>query len=176
MMKAIFLAGSMIVASPALAQDATHSGHTMPQTAPAQPTTGTAATQAPVRPTTTTPSTAPAPATTAPAPQPEPSPTPVPEGTAPETAAATAPSHTQVAQVVDQQFGSYDKNGDGQLDKAEFAAWMDALKAQANVSEPAASRTAWNDAAFKQADGDKSASVTKTELTGFLVKGAAGQS
>ena len=51
---------------------------------------------------------------------------------------------------------------------------MTALKSQAPTAskETPAQQTAWNDAAFKQADGDKSSTVTKTELTGFLVKGA----
>ena len=115
-------------------------------------------------------------------------PAPVPAQTAPaptttmETPAQTATpaastTQTQVAQVVDQQFGTYDKDGNGALSKAEFSTWMTALKTQANAkAATAAAEAAWNDAAFKQADGDKSATVTKVELTGFLVKGASGAS
>ena len=144
MMKTILLAGTMVIAAPALAQ-----------------------TQVPVTPT------AAAPAQTAPAPTTTPT-TPV-ETTPP--AASAAPTQTQVAQVVDQQFGTYDKDANGALSKAEFSAWMTALKAQANAKEAdPAKETAWNDAAFRQADGDKSATVTKVELTGFLVKGASGAS
>ena len=152
MLKTMFLAGTMIVAAPVLAQTATPA----PQTAPGAQTA------------------TPAPATTEVAPATTPA---QPTQAAPAAAATTAPTQAQVAQVVDQQFGTYDKNGDGTLDKAEFAAWMDALKAQANAKTgTAAEQTAWNDAAFKQADGDKSATVTKTELTGFLVKGSSGKS
>ncbi len=53
--------------------------------------------------------------------------------------------------------------------KAEFASWMDTLKAKADPS--AKPNKAWNDAAFKKADSDKSASVTKTELASFLSSG-----
>ena len=93
------------------------------------------------------------------------------------TTPAQAPTPTQIAAVVDQRFGAYDKDADGALSKAEFSAWMTALKTQANAREAdPAKETAWNDAAFRQADGDKSATVTKVELTGFLVMGASAPS
>jgi len=90
--------------------------------------------------------------------------------TADAGATTTAAQPSQIAQVVDQEFASYDKDGDGALDKTEFAAWMDKLKASTPDAKPmpAAKQTAWNNAAFKQADADKSAKVDKAELTGFL--------
>jgi len=90
--------------------------------------------------------------------------------TADAGATATAAQPSQIAQVVDQEFASYDKDGDGALSKTEFAAWMDKLKASTPDAKPmpAAKQTAWNNAAFKQADADKSAKVDKAELTGFL--------
>jgi hypothetical protein len=157
MIKTILLAGTMIVAAPAIAQ-------TAPAKAP------TAATPAQTAPTT-------APAGTTGATTAAPSEQIAPVDTAPVQAAdaSTAPpAQSQVAQVVEQQFATYDKDGNGALSKTEFASWMTALKSQSAAApkETPAQATAWNDAAFKQADGDKSATVSKTELTGFLVKGA----
>ena len=156
MIKIMLLAGTVAISAPAFAQTTAPNAQTAP--APMQTT--------------------PAPATTAPAPAQTVPAAPAPTETTPApTDAAAAPSQSQVAQVVDQQFGTYDKNADGALSKAEFAAWMTALKSQANAKAATpAEETAWNDAAFSQADGDKSATVTKVELTGFLVKGASGAS
>ncbi len=86
-----------------------------------------------------------------------------------EPAAAPA-APDQIAQVVDQQFATYDKDGNGKLNEPEFAAWMVALKSQSDsktdANAPATKK--WNQAAFAQADKDKSKSLTKAELTGFL--------
>lgn len=83
------------------------------------------------------------------------------------TAQAQQPaSGDQVSTIINAEFASYDKDANGTLDKAEFAAWMDALKAKAPNPQPSDAK--WNDAAFAQADTDKSASLTKAELTGFL--------
>lgn len=163
MTRTILLAGAMMFAAPAFAQTAATPAQT--GTAPSQ----TQAMSAPVpsnSPATAAQQTSPtqaAPAQAAPA-----------QSAATPTTDPAAATQTQVAQVVDQQFATYDKDGDGSLSKAEFSAWMGALKAQSAAApkETPAQATAWNDAAFKQADGDKSASVTKTELTGFLVRGA----
>jgi hypothetical protein len=162
MMKSIFLAGGMMIAAPVLAQAAPATGQ-VPQTAPADPvTTAPPQTTADQAMPTTSSDAAPAQAA---------------QATDPATPGAT-PTQTQVAQVVDQQFAAYDKDGNGTLSKTEFAAWMTALKASSPgaPAESATQKTAWNDAAFKQADGDKSSTVTKTELTSFLVKGASGAS
>lgn len=74
----------------------------------------------------------------------------------------------QVATIVNAEFATYDRDGDGALDKVEFAEWMDALKAKAPnaVSQPG--DPAWNAAAFAQADEDRSATVSRAELTRFL--------
>ena len=74
--------------------------------------------------------------------------------------------------MVNTEFPTYDKNSDGNLSKTEFASWMTALKAaDPNAKKDAAADKKWNDAAFAQADSDKSKSVSKDELTGFLSKG-----
>lgn len=80
---------------------------------------------------------------------------------------------SQIAQVVDTQFPTYDKDGDGKLNKAEFAQWMVALKSQTDPSTKAEAPATkkWVGSAFAQADTDKDKTVSKTELTGFLSQG-----
>jgi hypothetical protein len=82
-------------------------------------------------------------------------------------------SSTQVAQVVDTEFPTYDKNGDGKLSAAEFGGWMVALKSKTDPStKPDAPDTKkWVSAAFTQADADKNKSLTKAEVTSFLTQG-----
>ncbi len=95
---------------------------------------------------------------------------PVPMQSAAREQAATG---SQVAQVVDTEFPTYDKNGDGKLSAAEFAGWMVALKTKTDPStKPDAPETKkWVSAAFAQADTDKNKSLTKTEVTSFLTQG-----
>lgn len=85
-------------------------------------------------------------------------------------ASAQAPARDQVAQAVAAAFPSYDTDGDGKLDRAEFTAWMLSLKAQANPAVrpngPAAKK--WAAGAFLLADKDGNATVSRFELTGFL--------
>jgi hypothetical protein len=82
-------------------------------------------------------------------------------------------SSSQVAQVVDTEFPTYDKNGDGKLSAAEFGGWMVALKSKTDPStKPDAPDTKkWVSAAFTQADADKNKSLTKAEVTSFLTQG-----
>jgi len=165
MLKYALLAGVMTIASPALAQQTTN-------TAPTQATTQTAPqSQAPAG----------SPATGA-----QPAATPMDSATAaaaPADATQTAaaqPATTQpatgadqVASVVETEFPTYDANKDGKLEKAEFASWMVKLK---QASDPKATATdaktkSWVNSAFAQADKDKSKSVSKPELIGFLSQG-----
>ena len=80
---------------------------------------------------------------------------------------------SQVAQVVDIEFPTYDKNGDGKLSATEFGGWMVALKSKTDpTTKPDAPETKkWLSAAFAQADADKNKSLTKTEVTSFLTQG-----
>ncbi len=101
------------------------------------------------------------------------------ETTSPASAGQTArPSGTAntVASIVDSEFPAYDGNNDGQLDKAEFARWMVALKDQemktSGKTLAPAEVTAWADGAFTTADADKSVSVSKPELISYLSGGA----
>ena len=94
---------------------------------------------------------------------------------APAAAEATAASKAdQVASVVDSEFATYDKDANGQLSTTEFGAWMVALKTASDPATKADSKATktWVGQAFASADKDKSKSVTKEELTGFLGQGA----
>lgn len=157
MLKYALLAGAMTFAAPALAQTTTAPAQAAPVTAgdtvpAASPSSATAQTT----PTDATPAQS---ATTQ---------------SAPTQQAATQPaSGDQVAQVVDTEFAGYDKNGDGKLNTAEFGAWMVALKTKTDPSTKAGTPETkkWIDAAFAQADTDKSKSLSKTELVSFLSQG-----
>lgn len=75
--------------------------------------------------------------------------------------------------LIASEFPSYDKDASGMLDKAEFAAWMGALKAKLGEKPmPAAEMTKWSDGAFATADKDKSKAVTLAELQTYLTQGA----
>lgn len=95
----------------------------------------------------------------------------LPPSTVAQEAATAAPAAaTQVAEVVNKEFASYDKDGDGALSAAEFDAWMVALKTASDPTTKAsapATKT-WLTQAFAQADTDRNKKVSKTELTGFL--------
>ncbi|WP_294310683.1 EF-hand domain-containing protein [uncultured Sphingomonas sp.] len=145
MMKFAFLGAAMMVSAPVLAQ-----------VTPAPAQTTPAAPQA-------------APATTADAAQ-----TAQPAADASvSTQGQVQANGSQIAQVVDTQFPTYDKDGDGKLNKAEFAQWMVALKSQTDPSTKADAPATkkWVGSAFAQADTDKDKTVSKTELTGFLSQG-----
>ncbi len=154
MLKYVFLAGVMTIAAPVLAQTAAP----VAQDAPIQATTPALASDSLAQPT---------PDAATPAAQ-------TPAAPAGQVAAQPATTGDQVAAVVDSEFPSYDKNADGDLDRAEFTAWMVALKTASDPATAAdsAETKSWVGAAFAQADKDKSTSVTKTELTGFLSQGA----
>ncbi|MCT8001775.1 EF-hand domain-containing protein [Sphingomonas sanguinis] len=147
MMKYAILGAVMMASAPVLAQTMTAPGQTSP--APAQDATATTTDPAQA----TQPVTDPAAATPA-------------QGQVQATG-------SQIAQVVDTQFPTYDKDGNGQLSKAEFAQWMVALKSQTDPSTKADAPATkkWVGTAFAQADTDKSKTVSKTELTGFLSQG-----
>ncbi|MEI9928589.1 MAG: hypothetical protein WDN44_13940 [Sphingomonas sp.] len=96
-------------------------------------------------------------------------PAPVQTATAPaQPAPATTPD--QVALAVGAGWPTYDKDGNGTLDKAEFGAWLIALRTASEPSfdaqTPAA--TTWVGQAFGIADADKSKTVTNAEMTTFL--------
>ena len=89
------------------------------------------------------------------------------------TASGAVSGSAQIAQVVDTEFPTYDKNADGKLNTSEFGSWMVALRSASDPSAKAGSKEmkAWTTTAFAQADTDKSKSISKAELAGFLAKG-----
>lgn len=160
MLKHVLLASAVLMSAPALAQTA--------PTAPAAPTTPQRTPPAsPAQPATSAPTTPAAPAAPANA---MPAPTPA-QPAAPAAAADPGPG-AQIADVVNKEFPSYDKNSDGKLTKAEFGAWMYALRKASDPSlkDDAANKT-YVAGAFTTADTDKSKSVSKDELTNYLVQG-----
>lgn len=177
MLKYVFLAGAMTIAAPVLAQDLPASGdqaaptaataRTVPQTQPipADPAQTNPATPA-------DPAAAPG-AATAQADSARPMDATQPAVRTAQASAAPGDKTQQVAQIVDSEFASYDKDRNGSLSATEFDAWMVALKTAADPSTKAASPDTkkWMAAAFAQADTDKSKSVSKAELTGFLASG-----
>lgn len=84
-----------------------------------------------------------------------------------------AAGSTEVAGIIAREFPAYDKNADGALDTAEFGDWMLKLKSIADPTSTvnAEANKTWVNAAFAQADADKSHSLTLGELTGFLSQG-----
>jgi len=185
MLKHVLLASAFMISTPVLAQNQpqtatpqpdTNAAPAQPQTAPvpAAPTATTPAPETTSAPTSAAPTTPPAPTTAEAQPQTAPAPTaPAPDAQAANSTPANAGA--QVADVVNGEFGTYDKNKNGSLSKTEFGAWMTALrtKADPSVKDDAANKS-WVAQAFTQADTDKSKSVSKDELTNFLSQ-ASGQ-
>ncbi|NIJ36872.1 hypothetical protein FHR22_001521 [Sphingopyxis panaciterrae] len=152
MLKQMLLIGAAAVSFPALAQN------TPPAADPAAPATSQPAPTDP----------------TAPAPAPDASTPPAGDPAAQPAPSGTAASPTQVAQIVDQEFPTYDADKSGELSDAEFASWMKKLRTATDpsVDPESADVKTWVGQAFTAADGDKSGQVSKTELTGFLSRGA----
>lgn len=150
MLKTMLLIGAAAVSFPALAQ------MTPPASDPTNP-----------------------PTTTEPAPMPDStSPAPAPDASTPPAASEPAPSGTaatpaQIAQIVDQEFPTYDGDANGNLNEAEFGAWMKKLRVATDPSaDPESAEVkAWIGQAYAVADADKSGGVDKAELTAFLSRG-----
>nr|WP_223181430.1 EF-hand domain-containing protein [Sphingopyxis sp. LK2115] len=152
-MKQLLLIGAAAVAVPAFAQA------TPPTSDPANaPTTMEPATPAPM------------PDTTSPAPAPDAS---APPDASEPASSGTAATPAQIAGIVDQEFPTYDGDGNGELSDAEFAAWMKKLRAATDpgVDPESAEVKAWIGQAYAAADTDKSGGVNKAELTAFLSRG-----
>lgn len=106
--------------------------------------------------------------------------TPAPDDAAQESlptdpaAGASQPANaaSQVAAVVEQGFPTYDADGSGSLNKAEFSKWVLDLKAQelkaTGKTMPQGELKAWAAASFAMADADADAAVTRAELTRYL--------
>ena len=183
MLKYLLLASAVTISAPVLAQDKPASSTTAPttQVSPAQTVPAPAAPVDTAQPQTVTPAdpmaTAPANPAAAPNSQAAAQPAPADPVAQPTQQAAAEPAVTgaaQIAQVVNTEFPTYDKDKSGTLNQSEFGAWMIALKEKSDPStkpDSPATKT-WVSQAFASADKDKSKSVSKAELTGFLSQGA----
>lgn len=162
MLRKMLLVGAVAMSFPALAQTPPPTGDD-PMAPPEQ--TDPAPAPAPDETTPPTdPTTPPADPTTPPAPG---------EATQPAPS-GTAATPAQVAQIVDQEFPTYDADSSQDLNQAEFATWMKKLRTATDPSvDPESEQVkGWIDQAFAAADADKSGGVSKEELTGFLSRGA----
>ena len=179
MLKTMLLIGAAAISFPALAQTtAPTDGSTTP---PAQTETAPPASE-PAAPATEDSQPAPAPDAAQPAPTPDAatSPTAEPAPPAGETAAAqpapagTAATATQVAQIVEKEFPTYDADSSAELSEVEFGTWMKKLRSasEPTVDVESAEVKTWIGQAYGAADADKNGTVSKVELTSFLSKGA----
>ena len=176
MLKTMLLIGAAAISFPALAQD-------QPAADPSAPPAQTETTPPVSEPATPAPEAAqPAPDAAQPAPAPDAAtpPTAEPAPPAGETAAAqpaptgTAATATQVAQIVDKEFPTYDADSSAELSEVEFGTWMKKLRSasEPTVDVESAEVKTWIGQAYGAADADKNGTVSKTELTSFLSKGA----
>ena len=179
MLKTMLLIGAAAISFPALAQTtAPTDGST---TSPAQTETAPPASE-PAAPATedSQPASAPDAAQPAPTPDAATSPTAEPAPPAGETAAAqpapagTAATATQVAQIVEKEFPTYDADSSAELSEVEFGTWMKKLRSasEPTVDVESAEVKTWIGQAYGAADADKNGTVSKTELTSFLSRGA----
>lgn len=172
MLKTILLATSVIVAIPAFAQDkpATDTTQMQDNTTPNQTAPAPdAASATPADPATTaqaTPQSIPAPA----AETAQPTPTQPAAQASAETPAQPAATQDQVAQAINRDFGTYDKDANGTLSQTEFGSWIGTLrKASESTFQPGTpDANVWIGQAFAATDIDRNKSVDKSELTKFL--------
>ncbi len=176
MLKSILLASAVAISAPAFAQDMPQQQTPPPQQQPAPTETTEPVPQEAPAPATQPEAEVTPEATPTPAPTPTPTPTPEPQAQAQTTQSAPQPATaTQIAQIVDQGFPTYDKDADGSLKPEEFSAWMVALR---SATEPgftgeAAAEKQWLTNAHATADADKSGGVTVAELKTFLTPAGA---
>lgn len=116
--------------------------------------------------------------------QAEPLPAPAPEADVPPADSAAPPAEpapsgnaatpAQIAQIVDQEFPTYDGDASGELNETEFAAWMKKLRAATDPAVDVESEEVkgWISQAWTVADADGSGGISKEELTAFLSRGA----
>src|SRR3546814_20159127 len=79
----------------------------------------------------------------------------------------------QVAQIVNQEFPTYDADTSGDLSETEFATWMTKLRTAPDptVDPQSEQATTWIGQAFAAATAAKSRAGSKTKLTAFLPRG-----
>lgn len=157
MLKTMLLIGAAAVSFPALAQDMPAADET---SASAPMADGAAPMAEPDAPAVATPDQTPAVESDARAAQPK--------------AVEPAANPAQIAQIVGQEFPTYDVDASAELNETEFAAWMKKLRTATDPTVDPDGETVktWIGQAYAAADADKSGGVSQEELTGFLSRGA----
>lgn len=97
-------------------------------------------------------------------------------GPAPVAPGAAAPAESPVnpSQIVDREFTTYDADKSGDLNAAEFSAWVSKLRKPAADGAPPADSQTWTAGLFARADTDHNQLVSKTEMTTLLASAARG--
>ena len=182
MLKTMLLLGAAAISFPALAQEQPVDTAAPPASQPSEPVTEATDPVPDAAPPAPAPMNPPAAESVPPAGETaaQPTPAPAPETTSPPAAepapptGETAATSTQVAQIIDREFPTYDADSSGELSETEFAGWMKKLRAanEPTVDVESAEVQTWISQAWSAADTDKNGAVSKEELTAFLSKGA----
>lgn len=90
------------------------------------------------------------------------------------TPSATAPAPVTASQIVDREFSAYDLDKSGDLNAAEFSAWVSKLRKPAADGAPATDSQTFSTGLFARADTDHNQLVSKTEMTTLLASAAKG--
>jgi hypothetical protein len=93
---------------------------------------------------------------------------------APSAPSAAAPAPVTPTQIVDREFSAYDLDKSGDLNTAEFSAWVSKLRKPAANAAPATDTQTWSAGLFTRADTDHNQLVSKTEMTTLLASAAKG--
>ncbi|HEY1124556.1 MAG TPA: EF-hand domain-containing protein [Sphingobium sp.] len=100
--------------------------------------------------------------------------TPAPPEVAEAGAATPAPTSASPTQIVDSEFSAYDLDKSGDLNAAEFSAWVGKLRKPSADGAPAPDSQTWSAGLFARADTDHNQLVSKTEMTTLLASAAKG--
>ncbi|GEM_PF-1572446 len=85
-----------------------------------------------------------------------------------ESAPPDASQPVPAAQIVDQEFGTYDLDKNGQLDEGEFTAWVSKLRKPSADGAPQEDAQSWATSLFARADTDADKQISKAEMTSLL--------
>jgi hypothetical protein len=92
----------------------------------------------------------------------------------PSAPSAAAPAPVTPTQIVDREFSAYDLDKSGDLNAAEFSAWVSKLRKPAADGAAPADTPTWSAGLFTRADTDHNQLVSKTEMTTLLSSAAKG--
>lgn len=175
MLKYVLLSGAMMISAPALAQDAPMQDQPADTSATAPTNTAPVEEVSQGSPQAVTPDQALPEAPNAPQDATETADEAATDAMTGDQATATADAQTtatpdQISDLVEQQFATYDAEGNGELTKEQFGEWMVALRkaSEPDLEEGSTEVAGWIDQAFAQADTDNDDGVGKEEVKSFL--------